>query len=696
MKAVVMRKNVSQSVGFSSRWVLGGSAVCAMLVVACGGEGAGLPAGDVREGAVAGEQVEAEQLDSELTAAGATKLNSIATPVRLFQAVAGKTNTDFGTLFDIHRAQGYEPVTVQGVPFPDGTTYYTTVFQKLPGLSGSFEQRHYTEAQYEAELQERWDAGYQIHDLSSRTVSDGTQRYDAIWLKYPTMQANGVWRDASSTSMNDKIAELKTSGYRPLRIHAYKVGDSYKYSATFVKDSFGTNFRHLLGATASSFSSTNSTNTTDGYYLVDVSTHFASDGTRRYNAVYVKSTTLSDTVLKQDQTETDYETDRVSLSNQGYVMVDLEVYPSSTTSSSKRFSSVWVRNLPSNSSFLSNKATTGLSAGNAKDAITAMTNGIAAYDGRAGLFVEDLTNGNYIGFHADDPTYLASTTKVFIAVAVLQRVEAGALTLNQSVSVVDSDILESGDKPTTTGNQTVAQLLTWMLQESSTNATDRLLRLIGANTVNDMLNDAGLTNVGEITSICELEKRAHETWKSCVRPLACKEFIRWDRNGEAPTSAAGQACLTAKPTTAEAKTMFNKYYSTFANSATPIEYARFWRKLLGGSLLTQANVDWLADVMVGAGVANMTGFSPTYYGKQGRKGGSQYYTEAQVGYGSNEAGAANAPGDIGQYTFGVYSELWLGSDGTPDTEDGKDDRDETEALGTQLRNDALKFLKANR
>ncbi len=103
-----------------------------------------------------------------------------------------------------------------------------------------------------------------------------------------------------------------------------------------------------------------------------------------------------------------------------------------------------------------------------------------------GIFVEDLADGATWGVHAQQQFPMMSMFKAPVAAAVLARVDAGALSLEQGVTLHRADV-EPGSAVPSIGDHfrgetmsfTVRQLLTAAVGESDNTAVDALIKLLG-------------------------------------------------------------------------------------------------------------------------------------------------------------------------------------------------------------------------
>lgn len=110
----------------------------------------------------------------------------------------------------------------------------------------------------------------------------------------------------------------------------------------------------------------------------------------------------------------------------------------------------------------------------------------ASFPGKVGIFVRNVETGAEVGVNGDDQFAMASTYKVAIMVQVFREAEAGRLALDQRITLGGSDRrLGSGLLPYMNSglNPTVHDLLLLMITVSDNEATDLLLKRVGAKNV---------------------------------------------------------------------------------------------------------------------------------------------------------------------------------------------------------------------
>jgi beta-lactamase class A len=119
----------------------------------------------------------------------------------------------------------------------------------------------------------------------------------------------------------------------------------------------------------------------------------------------------------------------------------------------------------------------------------------ASFPGKVGVFVRNVETGAEAGVNADEQFPMASTYKVAIMTQVFREAEAGRLKLDERVTLTAADrrlgsgllpLFEPGISPT------IHDLALMMITVSDNEATDLLLKRVGAKNVTAMLRQLGI------------------------------------------------------------------------------------------------------------------------------------------------------------------------------------------------------------
>ncbi|MEZ4467616.1 MAG: serine hydrolase, partial [bacterium] len=320
------------------------------------------------------------------------------------------------------------------------------------------------------------------------------------------------------------------------------------------------------------------------------------------------------------------------------------------------------------------------------------TPGVDQRQGTIGFFVQDLQTGNYVTMNADEPFYLASTSKVLIGARVVSH---PSINLGASRVFASADWRGENTRGFTQANigqpQTIQTYLTNMLIGSDSASTDvlhgMLVNLDGPRGLDDWLRDVvGMQNVGEITDICTLDKRISAEENTCVNAVSCDTFEAWSRGAGGPYFNATQAERDCLDSLVNDRSVENHetWYTTLANTVTPAEFGRFWQRFADGDLLDNADrAAFLAtlDPSLNLGFNAAQGIS---YDQMGTKNGGKRRVASQVGIMWDWGGAA---GDyttvVPRYAFALFTEDWNFED--PNDANGNSLSDDTDWALTAMQ-----------
>ena len=246
---------------------------------------------------------------------------------------------------------------------------------------------------------------------------------------------------------------------------------------------------------------------------------------------------------------------------------------------------------------------------------TSLGRRIAAIDtdmpGELGVLVRALDDGSEVAHQADRPWYLSSTIKVPLAIAVLQQVQAGRLSLDERVVLSEDDFVDgAGDllwHPAGT-RHSIAELIERSIRDSDSVATDMLLRKLGEDGFNRIVASWGIAGFGPITTILQVRYDAYGHLHPKVATLDNMDLVKL-RNADpgAPRLAALVRTLGVEPgelSAPDIETAFERYYASGRNSATLPAFATLLERLVRGQLLDQAHTALLLGHMQAIGTGD--------------------------------------------------------------------------------------------
>lgn len=578
--------------------------------------------------------------------------------------------------------EDYFPSTLTGAKGSSSTRYAAT-WHKAEKVSGWIWDKRIADGDFGDRYDERGAAGYELYDYSVFLEGEDVF-YNTVWVKRTDQAPHLSNRNAASTDIADLDTARRPLGYRLKRVQQYKVGANTRYLGLWTKDGL-TDYHYALNKTATDFQDLHATHTANGYHLSDISA-FYTGASVRYTGIWIKNSEIRSSAYDGAMTAAEFEEKYQTYLAKNVALVDLNIYYNSTNS--LRYAAVWHRTEP-NETLQANFTIPAATK-------TAIENQINVYendavnvgdDGRIGFFMQDLQTGRWIGYNMDEPFYMASTTKLLIAAAIIDYGESAweSTTLRasdwrgQANSPFCYDVVAPGLCNTFNGGaQTLDTFLINMLDNSDSASTDRLWGLLEANIPNsleDYLDDhLGLHNVGEITTICELDKRIWANQDVCAFDVSCDTLENFDRGwvGAYPgtTTQTEQDCMNVLDNVAKDKALHDPYYATLANSITPVEYGRAFHALFDSELSAAEQERLLRVLDDGGGDSGFDLGRGTAYDEMGTKGGSKAHVEGQVGLMWDWNNGVGDYSDVTmRYSFAMYTKLYA-DDGYSPREDG--------------------------
>ena len=224
--------------------------------------------------------------------------------------------------------------------------------------------------------------------------------------------------------------------------------------------------------------------------------------------------------------------------------------------------------------------------------------------GKLGVYVKRLDNGQTVGHNADQLFYLSSSVKVPIALAVLQQVDAGKLSLSAKVVLLETDKIDGSgevmwDKPGS--SYTIDSLLTRMLGVSDNTAANMLIRTVGEEALNK--SAAGVLGKGfvRLTTLTDVRRDVYAELHPDARRLTNKQLVEIAATKKGPQRVeAVRRTLDVPKSELRVKTMdeaYDNYYRRNFNSATLEGYGGMLEQLVRGKLISASSLERLFGYM---------------------------------------------------------------------------------------------------
>ncbi len=225
--------------------------------------------------------------------------------------------------------------------------------------------------------------------------------------------------------------------------------------------------------------------------------------------------------------------------------------------------------------------------------------------GNLGVFVKKLGTPEEMNYLADRDWYLASTVKVPVAIAVLQLVEEGGLSLDRQIAIKAGDPVDgSGEvqfkRPGT--KVRVSYLIEKMLTQSDSTATDILIRLIGVEELNERIRaKMGVEGFQPFTTILQVRRDAFGNLHPNARDLTNRHFIDLKKHKSSSAKLRAIAKQLRVPLRAlkekSIEDAFERYYEKRLNSGTLRSFGFLLEKLARGELLSKPHTDLVLSHM---------------------------------------------------------------------------------------------------
>jgi beta-lactamase class A len=224
----------------------------------------------------------------------------------------------------------------------------------------------------------------------------------------------------------------------------------------------------------------------------------------------------------------------------------------------------------------------------------------AATPGKLGIYVKRLDTGETFSYDADRPWYLGSTSKLAVAIAVLQDVDAGRRTLASKLVLQEQDRIDGSGNLVwqQAGTQwDVGSLLKRMLGDSDNTAANLLIRSLGIDTLNSKARDYMGSGHRPLTNFAQVRYDVYAQLHPKARQLPNLELVKLAAAPLGPARVDGLVrMLSIKRADLQVQTIdeaYARYYATGVNSATLSGYGAMLENLVRGKLLQPATLQGL-------------------------------------------------------------------------------------------------------
>lgn len=221
-----------------------------------------------------------------------------------------------------------------------------------------------------------------------------------------------------------------------------------------------------------------------------------------------------------------------------------------------------------------------------------------------GVHVRDLQTGAAANWGGKRSWYLASMVKVPIAVAVMQAVDDGLVTLDTSLTVRADDYVDGAGRTNSASVGTplsVRFLLEQMIVHSDNTASDMLIELVGLETVNALVQREVPSGIERITRLSEVRRQVYGRLTPDASHLSGPSLLRIHRERGDTARLQRVAQITGVPV-AQFKQRslaraWQDYYAGGLNSGRLDAYGDLLEKLVKGELLSSRSTAYLRNLM---------------------------------------------------------------------------------------------------
>lgn len=373
-----------------------------------------------------------------------------------------------------YNSEGYRPVRITGYMDGDNIRFATRWVQDGgPGWYSWFGMKGESFHQEYLNLRDT----HMPVDVSGYNTPDGV-RYNVVWEKNVDNVDWKVKRDVSRPGMQTLVDQFKQSGYGPTRVEGYLIDGDLRFISTWVRIPDGCRWMMHNQMTRQEYQ--------DKLNLYANSmrlTHLDSynfKGEVYYAGIWVAQPGPGQEV----RSNRDWYLFQRLINNKWCEGAVLENFHATTIDDTTvRFGGIWTTADPPQTDGTSSLA-------------SRLRQEVDCADGRAGAAVINLTTGEEVMLHADQSFGTASVIKIGILYSLARMAD------DQGIDLTTTTLNSGAQYGQNQGNLMVANtdyrldfLARIMISNSNNWATNRLIDFIGMETINQDLDDLGLSRI---------------------------------------------------------------------------------------------------------------------------------------------------------------------------------------------------------
>jgi beta-lactamase class A len=227
--------------------------------------------------------------------------------------------------------------------------------------------------------------------------------------------------------------------------------------------------------------------------------------------------------------------------------------------------------------------------------------------GRLGVYVRPAGENSALNYNTEDPWYLSSTIKIPVAVAILQRIEAGEFALDDELTIYESDFVDgAGDLLLQEPGRkySIAVLIEKMIKNSDSSATDKLINLIGEEELNGQIRERMVSDgFSRITTILQVRYDAYSEFHENIANLSNMDILYVHSTRSRPERlqrlVERMKINESELNASSIEEAFERYYSRGLNTARLESFGLLLELLYKGELLSEEHTEFLLETMEG-------------------------------------------------------------------------------------------------
>jgi beta-lactamase class A len=157
----------------------------------------------------------------------------------------------------------------------------------------------------------------------------------------------------------------------------------------------------------------------------------------------------------------------------------------------------------------------------------------SSIDGNTGVAILDLKNGTTVNWNGDKHFPMQSVFKFPLALAILDQVDKGKLSLDQMEPLTAADRIKNTWSPLRDKYEgkndkvSIREILSFTVSQSDNNGCDLLFRLLGGpKSVNDHIHSIGINDINIVATEADMHKEWNVQYNNWSTPVAMTQLLK--------------------------------------------------------------------------------------------------------------------------------------------------------------------------